>query len=322
MPTRSPSTGGSEEYRCAPLVELRRLEWARTIARHWLYETADAIRLDALKASDDPEVAGLAAKMDREEVYHRMHADMWLERLLASDEGRERLEEGVRELWPYALGVLDDELRSRFAAAVRGAAAVRAAGRRAGAAVAARGGARGAARRDDDGAPLGAGGSAVVTAEAVWEALAEIPDPEIPVISRRRPGRREGRRGRGRARARRVHADVHGLPCARDDARCRWRRRSATSAREPQVDVLLDDSWSTDRITPEGREKLREAGFAPPAPRAAQAPTLVQLQAKAFRCPYCGSTETRLDNIFGPTPCRSVRYCESCRQPFEQFKTI
>jgi ring-1,2-phenylacetyl-CoA epoxidase subunit PaaD len=48
----------------------------------------------------------------------------------------------------------------------------------------------------------------------------------------------------------------------------------------------------------------------------------VQLQAKVFRCPYCGSTETRLENIFGPTPCRSLRYCESCRQPFEQFKTI
>ena len=108
-----------EEYRCAPLVELRRLEWARTIARHWLYETADAIRLNALKASDDPEVAGLAAKMDREEVYHRMHADMWLERLLATDEGRERLEDGVLELWPYALGVLDDELRPRFAAVAR-----------------------------------------------------------------------------------------------------------------------------------------------------------------------------------------------------------
>ena len=49
---------------------------------------------------------------------------------------------------------------------------------------------------------------------------------------------------------------------------------------------------------------------------------LVQLQAKAFRCPWCGSTETRLENIFGPTPCRSIRWCESCRQPFEQFKTI
>jgi ring-1,2-phenylacetyl-CoA epoxidase subunit PaaC len=108
-----------EEYRCAPLVELRRLEWARTIARHWLYETADAVRLEALKASDDPEVAGLAAKMDREEAYHRLHAEMWIDRLLASKEGRERLEEAVLELWPYALGVLDDDLRPVFVERVR-----------------------------------------------------------------------------------------------------------------------------------------------------------------------------------------------------------
>jgi ring-1,2-phenylacetyl-CoA epoxidase subunit PaaC len=105
-----------EEYRSAPLVQLRRLEWARTIARHWLYETADEIRLAALKASDDPELAGLAAKMDREEAYHRMHAEMWVDRLLATDEGRTRLEEAVEELWPYALGVLDDALRPQLVA--------------------------------------------------------------------------------------------------------------------------------------------------------------------------------------------------------------
>jgi ring-1,2-phenylacetyl-CoA epoxidase subunit PaaC len=108
-----------EEYRCAPLVELRRLEWARTIARHWLYETADEIRLAALKASGDPEVAGLAAKIDREEAYHRMHAEMWIDRLLATEEGRRRLREAVEELWPYALGVLDDELRPQLVERVR-----------------------------------------------------------------------------------------------------------------------------------------------------------------------------------------------------------
>jgi ring-1,2-phenylacetyl-CoA epoxidase subunit PaaC len=100
-----------EEYRCAPLVQLRKLEWARTIARRWLYETADEIRIDALKASDDPEIAGIAAKMDREEAYHRMHAEMWIDRLLAADEGHEKLDEAIDELWPYALGMLDDELR-------------------------------------------------------------------------------------------------------------------------------------------------------------------------------------------------------------------
>ena len=95
-------------------MELRRLEWARTIARHWLYETADALRLEALKGSDDTEIAGVAAKIDREEVYHRMHADMWLDRLLGSDEGRARLDEALDELWPYALGVLDEELRAEY----------------------------------------------------------------------------------------------------------------------------------------------------------------------------------------------------------------
>jgi ring-1,2-phenylacetyl-CoA epoxidase subunit PaaC len=107
------------DYRCAPLVELRRLEWARTVARHYLYETADEIRLEALKASEDEEVAGLAGKIDREEAYHRMHAEMWIERLLASEVGREKLREAVEELWPYALGVLDDELRPAWVARVR-----------------------------------------------------------------------------------------------------------------------------------------------------------------------------------------------------------
>ena len=99
------------EYRCAPLVELRQLEWAWTVARHWLYELADELRLGTLKRSDDGAVAGLAAKMDREETYHRLHADMWVTRLLASEEGRRRLDEALDSLWPYALGVLDADAR-------------------------------------------------------------------------------------------------------------------------------------------------------------------------------------------------------------------
>ncbi|MDQ3778217.1 MAG: phenylacetate-CoA oxygenase subunit PaaC [Actinomycetota bacterium] len=76
-----------EEYRCSRLVQMRLVpDWARTIARHVLYEEADAARLEALKAADDAEVAGLAAKIDREEAYHRMHAQMWRERL--ADEPR------------------------------------------------------------------------------------------------------------------------------------------------------------------------------------------------------------------------------------------
>ena len=82
-----------DEYRCAPLVALRLMDWAETIARHYLYEEADAKRLEQLKQSDDPEIAGLAAKIDREEAYHRMHAQMWFDRLQDVQQFQEALEE-------------------------------------------------------------------------------------------------------------------------------------------------------------------------------------------------------------------------------------
>jgi ring-1,2-phenylacetyl-CoA epoxidase subunit PaaC len=102
-----------EEYRCSQLVELRFVpDWARTIARRVLYEAADELRLESLKASADPAVAGLAAKIDREEAYHRMHAELWQDRL--RDEPRFR--EAVLELWPFALGLVEPELRPALSA--------------------------------------------------------------------------------------------------------------------------------------------------------------------------------------------------------------
>jgi ring-1,2-phenylacetyl-CoA epoxidase subunit PaaD len=160
----------------------------------------------------------------------------------------------------------------------------------------------------------------VVTAERIWEALAEIPDPEIPVISLVDLG---------------VVKDVAvvddtvridftptfmGCPALEVMQRA-METKVAELGATATVNVRLDDSWSTDDITAEGREKLRAAGFAPPTPRSAEKLQLVQLQ-RGLRCPYCASTSTRLENLFGPTPCRSIRYCEDCRQPFEQFKTI
>ncbi|MBA2536329.1 MAG: phenylacetate-CoA oxygenase subunit PaaC [Actinobacteria bacterium] len=108
-----------DEYRCAPLVELRFVpDWARTIARHYLYETADAIRIAGVKESEWDELAGLAAKVEREEVYHLMHAQMWADRLAASTDGRRHFDEAVTELWPYALGLLEGEERERLAETV------------------------------------------------------------------------------------------------------------------------------------------------------------------------------------------------------------
>jgi ring-1,2-phenylacetyl-CoA epoxidase subunit PaaC len=103
-----------EEYRCAPLVQLHLLDWGRTIARRWLYEVADEIRIAALMEDGDARVAGLAAKINREEAYHRMHAEMWRERLAETPQFRA----AVDELWPYALGVLPAEQRDALASRV------------------------------------------------------------------------------------------------------------------------------------------------------------------------------------------------------------
>jgi ring-1,2-phenylacetyl-CoA epoxidase subunit PaaD len=151
-----------------------------------------------------------------------------------------------------------------------------------------------------------------VVAEAqVWEALEEIPDPEIPVVSLVELGViRSVDVSNGHVR---IEFTPTFLGCPALEFMKRAIEEKVPGA---EVAVITDDSWSTDKITPAGREKLRAAGFAPPAPR------FVQLQSQVHKCPYCGSTETRLENLFGPTPCRSLRYCESCRQPFEQFKTI
>jgi ring-1,2-phenylacetyl-CoA epoxidase subunit PaaD len=178
----------------------------------------------------------------------------------------------------------------------------------------------------------------MVTAEQVWSAFGEIPDPEIPVVSLvdlgviRSVDVQDG------------HVRVQFTPTFLGCPALETMKRALEETvrglgGEPDVEVVNDDSWGTDKITAAGREKLRAAGFAPPAPRplpagggqelrpgaggsAAGASSLVQLQSAVHKCPYCGSTDTTLENLFGPTPCRSLRYCNGCRQPFEQFKTI
>ena len=150
-----------------------------------------------------------------------------------------------------------------------------------------------------------------MVAAEIWELLEEIPDPEIPVISLVDLGVIRS------VDVENGHVHIEFTPTFLGCPALEYMKR-AIEEKVPgaEVQVIQDDSWSTDKITAAGREKLREAGFAPPAPR------LVQLQSQVHKCPYCGSTDTHLENIFGPTPCRSLRYCDSCRQPFEQFKTI
>jgi ring-1,2-phenylacetyl-CoA epoxidase subunit PaaD len=101
-----------------------------------------------------------------------------------------------------------------------------------------------------------------------------------------------------------------------------------------RVRFRFDPPWTPDRIDATGRERLREFGIAPPGgpihgavtPAGRRslplAPEGASAEAAPRICPYCASTDTIRDSAFGPTPCRDVRYCNACRQPFEAFKPL
>ncbi len=163
------------------------------------------------------------------------------------------------------------------------------------------------------------------TSPAVWEALAEVPDPEIPVVSVVDLGMVRSVELDGERLRVELLPTFVGCP-ALDLIRDAVAARLAGMARAVEVEISFAEPWTSDRITPEGRRKLRESGFAPPERRSSgpgDPPLLATITTRpTASCPYCGSADARLDNPFGPTLCRAIFYCRGCRQPFEQFKVV
>ena len=244
-----------EGYYHARLLDHARGDWATTIARRYLYDTADAIRLEALAESSYEPLRDLVGKIRREERYHLLHVGAWMERLANGDaESRRRLVAAMERLGPDGWTVLSP-LPGDLSLQMAGIAGRDAGGARRTLAVGDRAHARGArpadagpggrpgtgphgplrrvplaARRAHLGPParprgdlvtaLGArGGAGVLDEAAVVEALRDVPDPEIPVISVVDLGRRRADPPRPRAAPGRAAAHLRRLPGPRPDAR-------------------------------------------------------------------------------------------------------
>ena len=161
---------------------------------------------------------------------------------------------------------------------------------------------------------------AAIDETAVRSALAEVADPEIPIVSIVDLGMVEGVEVTPDAIRVELLPTFVGCP-ALDLIRAAVEERLAMFGRPLDVRFGYRVPWTSDRITSAGRERLRTSGFAPPGNGATDLPVLVQL-ATPVPCPHCGSRRTVLENAFGPTQCRAIHHCTACRQPFESFKPI
>ena len=160
-----------------------------------------------------------------------------------------------------------------------------------------------------------------LTREAVWEALAEVPDPEIPVVSVVDLGLVHRVELDGERLRVELLPTFVGCP-ALELIRRSVADRLAGMAPRVEVEMTFAVPWTSDRITPHGRRKLRQSGFAPPGPADARPLFATIAMRPTATCPWCGSADTALENLFGPTLCRTVFWCNHCRQPFEQFKAV
>ncbi len=161
-----------------------------------------------------------------------------------------------------------------------------------------------------------------LTRESVYEVLGTVMDPEVPVISVVELGIIRDATVDGDEVSVTVTPTYSGCPAMReieDDIRTALLKAGATKV---HVNTTFAPAWTTDWMGPEAREKLRAYGIAPPG-RAEQGGLVTLTRRRSpVACPFCGSSDTRLQSEFGSTACKAIHVCNSCRQPFDEFKAI
>lgn len=158
-----------------------------------------------------------------------------------------------------------------------------------------------------------------ITADNVYNWLREVKDPEIPVLSLVDLGVINEVDVDGNAVRVVITPTFVGCPALdvmQTDIRSALTAKGFSSVK---IEVSYKTPWTSDKISPEGKEALRKFGLAPPPSRQVF-PDLDVLEHAT--CPRCGNNNTELRNVFGATLCRSIHYCNHCKEAFEQFKPI
>lgn len=156
----------------------------------------------------------------------------------------------------------------------------------------------------------------------VWQALARVLDPEIPVVNVVEMGIVRGVRLEGTTVVVTMTPTFSGCPALHAIRDHLLEAVRDLGVQDVRVETVLSPPWTTDWITPEARAKLQAYGITPPVPASGLRMDLLQLEPEAARCPRCGSFNTTVKNTFGPTLCKRIHVCNDCHEPFESMKAV
>ena len=159
----------------------------------------------------------------------------------------------------------------------------------------------------------------MLTQDQVLTALQDVKDPEIPVVSIVEMGLIADVQIESESVRVKITPTFAGCPAVEVMRIESEKRLRALGVERVSVEITFDPPWNSNRISAEGRRKLKEFGLAPPRLHNGHV-DLIQLE--LIECPYCGSADTTLESAFGPTLCRAIHYCRHCQQSFEQFKPV
>jgi ring-1,2-phenylacetyl-CoA epoxidase subunit PaaD len=158
--------------------------------------------------------------------------------------------------------------------------------------------------------------------EELFAILETVMDPEVPVLSIVDLGIVRDATSTDDGAIVTITPTYSGCPAMREIESEVRRALQEQGIGTVEIRTTYSPAWTTDWLSPAAREKLESYGIAPPGP--AEATELIPLRRRAatVRCPYCKSLNTIEKSEFGSTACKSIWYCNGCRQPFELFKAI
>lgn len=161
-----------------------------------------------------------------------------------------------------------------------------------------------------------------LTPESVFAVLNTVMDPEVPVISVVELGIIRDVSVTGEHVQVTVTPTYSGCPAMREIEADIRSALAAAGVHDVEIQTTYAPAWTTDWIGDEAREKLRAYGIAPPGKAEPQGLITLTRARTPVACPFCGSSDTRLQSEFGSTACKAIHVCNSCRQPFDEFKAF